>query len=402
MPIIRNEKKTNFTVIDNGFIRNRELSLKAKGLLTQMLSLPEDWDFSVRGLAAISKEGASTIRSILKELEAMGYVKIEPVRTHSGKYDRIYHIYENPDTLPAGTENTGVTNTGVANAGAVNRPQINKEKRNKDKRSRVTTTTYPSDLICDLEDTPPAAASPADSAYDLSDGSDEIRWCGSPPASPSSFYEAAPSESTADTFEDSLPFTDEAYFLPVEELPPELWGDEYPVACRSTEEAPPLPDAPPMEADDDGFIRDFDPFEEKPIPKNTKVPGFFNREPPLSKPALETFRGLIRANTEYEIFAHQPGFDSAQMLELINLAAELAACPNPSQWIGGQNVPTEQVRDRMLQLRATHLQYVMECMAQTTTPIRNIRRYLATTLYNAPATIESYYNHQYRRMFALE
>lgn len=74
MSVIRVEKSRNYSVISNVHLRDRELSLKAKGLLSLILSLPDNWQYSVNGLAAITKEGRTGIMSALRELERAGYL----------------------------------------------------------------------------------------------------------------------------------------------------------------------------------------------------------------------------------------------------------------------------------------------------------------------------------------
>ncbi len=78
--VFKIEKNKNYTVMSNYHLRDRDLSYKAKGLLSFMLSLPEDWDYSLTGLCSISKESRNSIRSILKELQEHHYVEIEKVR----------------------------------------------------------------------------------------------------------------------------------------------------------------------------------------------------------------------------------------------------------------------------------------------------------------------------------
>lgn len=97
MAVFRVEHTRNFTVMSNSHLRDRALSLKAKGLLSLMLSLPEDWDYSIRGLAAICKEGVDAITSALRELEEQGYVMRRRLRSQSGRIcDTEYVIYEQP------------------------------------------------------------------------------------------------------------------------------------------------------------------------------------------------------------------------------------------------------------------------------------------------------------------
>lgn len=75
MPVLRKNKKDNYTVIDNHVFMNKNLSFKAKGLLCQMLSLPDNWNYSLEGLVALANDGISSVRSALKELENQMYFK---------------------------------------------------------------------------------------------------------------------------------------------------------------------------------------------------------------------------------------------------------------------------------------------------------------------------------------
>lgn len=92
----RVEKNTNYTIMCNHHLQNRKLTLKAKGLLSIMLSLPENWDYSLKGLATICTEGVDSIRSALNELEAEGYIKRNKIRKPSGQWGSEYVIYETP------------------------------------------------------------------------------------------------------------------------------------------------------------------------------------------------------------------------------------------------------------------------------------------------------------------
>ena len=96
MSVFKIEKNNNYTVMSNYHLRDKNLSYKAKGLLSFMLSLPEDWDYSLAGLCSISKEGRDGIRSILKELQEYHYLEIEKVRGEKGYFEYNYLIYEIP------------------------------------------------------------------------------------------------------------------------------------------------------------------------------------------------------------------------------------------------------------------------------------------------------------------
>ena len=78
MAVFRVQKTQNYTIMSNHHLRNKALSLKAKGLLSLMLSLPEDWDYTTRGLASICKEGVDSVCATVRELEAAGYIIRRP------------------------------------------------------------------------------------------------------------------------------------------------------------------------------------------------------------------------------------------------------------------------------------------------------------------------------------
>ena len=97
MGIFRVEKVKDYTTISNYHLRDKRLSLKAKGLLTMILALPEDWNFTIRGLSAICKEGVESIGTALKELEKGGYLVRKRVRGADGRMnDTEYNFYEEP------------------------------------------------------------------------------------------------------------------------------------------------------------------------------------------------------------------------------------------------------------------------------------------------------------------
>ena len=97
MAVMRVEKNGNYTVMSNYHLRDPRLSLKAKGLLSVMLSLPVEWDFTLAGLACISKEGIDAIRAAVNELVKAGYIIRSKVRNAAGQLvDMEYTIYELP------------------------------------------------------------------------------------------------------------------------------------------------------------------------------------------------------------------------------------------------------------------------------------------------------------------
>lgn len=157
MPVIRIDKTRDYTVMSNHHFRNRNLSLKAKGVMSLMLSLPDDWDYTVAGLATLSKDGLDSVRSALKELEREGYLKMERERDAKGKLGRASYvlseipfvekpILENPrlgnpilekpaqlNTYPLST-NTSSTKESITEADAPEDAQ--KPKKPKSKKER--------------------------------------------------------------------------------------------------------------------------------------------------------------------------------------------------------------------------------------------------------------------------
>ena len=130
MSVFRIEKTNNYTVMSNHHLKDINLSYRAKGLLSFMLSLPDDWDYSVNGLAKISKESIKAIRSTLKELEDMGYLVRTRIQLDNGRFDYEYTIYETPYT-PKGHAVEGYALKGT---------QINTNKQNTKEQDKIDKT----------------------------------------------------------------------------------------------------------------------------------------------------------------------------------------------------------------------------------------------------------------------
>lgn len=130
MAVFRIEKQKNYTVMSNYHLQDRTLSYKAKGLLSFMLSLPEDWDYSMKGLVTVSKENIKAIRSILNELKEHGYLEIQQTRGEKGYYKYEYIIREIPlDVLQE--KNNPDTQKGYTDTGdSEKEQQINTNKQN--------------------------------------------------------------------------------------------------------------------------------------------------------------------------------------------------------------------------------------------------------------------------------
>lgn len=138
MATFRVNKTKDFTVMSNTHLRDKSLSLRGKGLLSVMLSLPENWDYSIAGLSAISCEGTKAIRTILGELEAIGYLSRTRTQDEKGKFDYIYDIYEIPQPkdqephIPEGYTVEGHTADGTQyNTNQSNTNEQKTKKQNK-------------------------------------------------------------------------------------------------------------------------------------------------------------------------------------------------------------------------------------------------------------------------------
>ena len=112
MAVFRIEKTRDYTVMSNHHLKDRTLTLKFKGLLSMMLSLPDEWNYTTRGLAAICREGVDSIGAALKELENHGYIRRTQLRDEKGKItDTEYVIYEMPQCEPPSSPGTPLPGT---------------------------------------------------------------------------------------------------------------------------------------------------------------------------------------------------------------------------------------------------------------------------------------------------
>lgn len=135
MAVIRTHKTKDYTVMSNYHLRDKNMSLKAKGLLSVILALPDDWDYSIAGLVAICKESETSVKTALNELKEFGYLRITkkmPNETENGRIEYIYDIFEFPiqEHEKQGVENLGVEFLGVENIGQLNTNKLNIKELN--------------------------------------------------------------------------------------------------------------------------------------------------------------------------------------------------------------------------------------------------------------------------------
>ena len=132
MAVFRVHKTKDFTVMSNHHLRDKNLTLKAKGLLSVILSLPDDWKYSIAGLAAICKEGTSAVKSALQELTDAGYVtvtKLYPNQTETGRIEYVYDIHERPQA----PRKQGIENLPLESQQVENQAQLSTEEPSTDK-----------------------------------------------------------------------------------------------------------------------------------------------------------------------------------------------------------------------------------------------------------------------------
>lgn len=131
MSVIRIEKTKDYTVMSNFHLRDKNLSLKAKGLMSFMLSLPDDWNYSVEGLVSVCKEGREAIQSSLKELEENKYLVRTLIHNNQGKFEYDYDLYEQPQTEQPQTEKPLTVNRTQLNTNKQITNELNTEYNNK-------------------------------------------------------------------------------------------------------------------------------------------------------------------------------------------------------------------------------------------------------------------------------
>ena len=288
MAVFRVERNKGYTVMSNHHLRNRELSLKAKGLLSQMLSLPEDWDYTLAGLSHINREKIDAIREAIKELERAGYIVRSRERDEKGRLRGAdYVIFEQPQTEP------------ILDLPTLENPTLEKPTLEK------PTLENPTQLNKDIQKTDLSKKEKRNT--DLSN-TDSI-----PILSPN------PS-----------PFDGEAA------TPPER---------KRTEAAD----------------------------------------------AYAVYEEIIKDNIDYDILLLDNSMEKDRIDEIVDLMLETVCTRRKTIRIAGDDYPAELVKAKFMKLNSEHIRFVLDCMRENTTKVRNIKQYLKAALFNAPSTIGNYY-----------
>ncbi|MFR7565717.1 MAG: DUF6017 domain-containing protein [Acutalibacteraceae bacterium] len=292
MAVFRVERNRGYTVMSNHHLRNKELSLKAKGLLSQMLSLPEDWDYTLAGLSLINREKIDAIREAVRELERAGYIVRSRERDAKGRLRGAeYVIYEQPQPptsdLPT-LENPTLDNPTQEKPTLEKPTQENPTQLNKD----ISRTDLPK------------------------------------------------KEKSITDYTDSIPILSPA-----------------PSPCGDAAATPP---------------------ERK-------------RKEAATQSAVEIYREIIMENISYDILITDTHVDRDRLDELVDIILETICTARTTVRIAGDDYPAELVKAKFMKLDSEHIRFVLDCLNENTTKIRNMKQYLRTVLFNAPSTINNYY-----------
>jgi len=153
MEVIRVIKNKNYTTISNQLFKNKTISLKAKGLMAYLLSLPSDWDLSINGIVACSKEGRRAIGNTIKELISAGYIERIQIRDKGKFIGYDYFVFEQPKCSYAATDNAE-TDKSIQISKEVTKERINKNTLSKSEKFKVDVFTYdyPQEILNDFYD----------------------------------------------------------------------------------------------------------------------------------------------------------------------------------------------------------------------------------------------------------
>ena len=297
MAVFRVERNTGYTVMSNHHLRNKELTLKAKGLLSQMLSLPEDWDYTLAGLSHINREKIDAIREAVKELEKAGYIVRSRERDEKGRLRGAdYVIYEQPQPKEPEAA-TSSEQPPTSDLPTLENPTLEKPTQEK------PTLENPTQLNKDI-------SSKEQSITDLSS----------------------------------------THSIPFHSL--------NPLPYEQDEAAAP------------------------PERKRTEA---------KTNSAIEIYREIIKENIDYDILIQDPKMDKDRLDEIVEIMLETVCTARKTIRIAGDDYPAELVKSKFMKLNSSHVEFVLDCMRENTTKIRNIKQYLKAVLFNAPSTIDSYY-----------
>ena len=329
MAVFRVERTRDYTVMSNHHLKNRSLSLKAKGLLSVMLSLPDEWDYTLRGLAAISKEGVDAIREAIRELEDAGYIVRSRGRNEKGQLSGTeYVIYEHPQQ-------------------SADAPVLD-------------FTTQEKSVVADK----PKEELKATKALDFN---------------------------TSKTISESYEAPDSSGKTP-------MW--ENPTLENPTLEKPTLENPTQLNTKRSKTNSEKKQQTTSSLPLSIPSPSLpAQTEGGMEEDQVRKYRNQVKRNIDYFEISEDYAANLEQLDEIVDLMVETLCSTRPTLSVAGDNLPASLVKERLLKINCMHIQYVMDSLKSNTTPVRNIKRYLLTVLFNAPATIDHYYSAQFRHEY---
>lgn len=150
MAVMRVHKDANYTVMSNFHFKEKKMSLKAKGLLSLMLSLPDNWDYSIAGLVTLSKDGKDSVMTALQELEKFGYLKRTRLVNKKGQFERYeYDIFECPNIMEPKTEKPKTEKPQKENQEQLNTNELITKEIKKDKIDKRQKPNYLTQMLID-------------------------------------------------------------------------------------------------------------------------------------------------------------------------------------------------------------------------------------------------------------
>lgn len=395
MAVIRVEKRKGYTIMSNYHLRDKNLSLKAKGLLSIMLSLPDEWHYNVRGLAAICKEGVTSISSTLKELEQWGYMRRHQPNT-GGKFGEIeYIIYETPQKeLTGGCDRKSPKDTAAGNFDGSECLQDGESGPGGDPSNEPASEGFhalhgATDTLSAMADKQ-SGNSGRPLLADSSASAAGQEPCASPPYTDLSYTGHPCTENPYTVSPDTgYPYTETSCTQNPDSNKRKSPGKtdrenmdqkNYPSINHGDDTLQGRPASRPVYQD---TMEDAIDMDDQRFLQSIGAQKLSNE--------FESYRELVKENIEFDYLIQRYEMDTDTIRGIVDIMVE-AICSSASMIrISGQDVPQSMVKSRLLKLRSDHIEYVMTCLSQNTNKIRNIKSYLLTTLYNAPSTISAYY-----------
>ena len=348
MAVMRVEKNGNYTVMSNYHLRDHRLSLKAKGLLSVMLSLPVEWDFTLFGLASISKEGIDAIRAAVNELVKAGYIIRAKVRNAAGQLvDMEYTIYE----LPQGDHQDELQQSSTAVVSQ------------QDEASWTPTLEKPTLGKPTLAS--PMLENPTQLNTDIRKKDKSITDTSNPDQS-----------STDPSIPEIAERSDEGVRTQVST---ESAGNSSPALLSQTQRASGVHLGQP-----EGLT-----VQQMYMTEETSIPGMRRR---LSYDAF-----IRKVKRQIDYWDLMDGSDKDEIENIVSIMVEVLSTQCEFFTISGKKYPADLVHQRFSEINSGHIEYVLECFHKCGSDIRNIKQYLIAALFNAPATYSSYYGAAVRR-----